>query len=68
MEITTIKDLFNALGGAKTVSHMMNVSPTAVYMAINRETIPHRWRLAIYQEIKRRRMNVAPQLLGMEAA
>lgn len=68
MEITTIKDLVREFGGAKSVAEMMHVQPAAVYMVVNRDSIPFRWRIVFYQEAKRRKIKVAPQLLGAETS
>ncbi len=66
MQITTIKDLVNAMGGAKAVAAQFDMSPTAVYMAIHRDSIPHRWRLHLHTEAKRKRLAVDPKLFGLE--
>jgi hypothetical protein len=63
-----MRDLFKALGGAKAVADMMCVSQTAVYMAIQRGTIPHRWRIRLLKELTERGIPYDPALLGMEAA
>ncbi len=67
MQITTIKDLVNAMGGAKAVADQYHVSTSAVYMAIHRDSIPHRWRLPLHTEAKRKRLAVDPKLFGLDA-
>ena len=67
MQADTIRDLFNALGGVKAVADMVGVRPTAVYMAMHRGSIPHRWRMTIFGEAKARSIQFNPALLGVAA-
>lgn len=65
---STMRDLFKALGGAQAVADLVKVSPGAVYMALNRGSIPHRWRIPLYKELTARNVQFDPALLGLEAA
>lgn len=61
-EITTIKELFERLGGAKQVAQIVSTGPTAVYMAVNRGSIPYRWRIPLMKEASRRELSVSSDL------
>ena len=69
-QISDIKSFVKALGGAKKVASLPGVSvgPGAVYMAMCRGVIPHKWRLPMLVEAKSKRLKFDPALLGMEAA
>jgi hypothetical protein len=53
-----------ALGGAKAVGVLVNVSAEAVYNAIRRESIPYRWRAQLIDEA--RRLGLDPQNLAFD--
>jgi nitrogen regulatory protein PII-like uncharacterized protein len=67
-EISDIKGFIDALGGAKAVAALNRVGVTAVYMAVNRGSIPHKWRLPMFEEAKSRKIKFAPSLLGVGGA
>lgn len=67
-QISTIRGLFEALGGLQSVADMAGVSLTAVYMVLHRGSIPHRWRMTLYREATSRKISYDPALLGMQAA
>ena len=67
-QASDIKAFVKALGGAKKVAALTGVGPGAVYMAILRGTIPHKWRLPMFAEAKAKKVKFDPSLLGLEAA
>ena len=67
-QISTIRNFFDALGGMQSVADLVGVKQTAVYMAVNRGSIPHRWRMTLFQEAKARKVKFNPEILGLNAA
>lgn len=67
-QISTMRGFFDALGGMQAVADLVGVKPTAVYMAVNRGSIPHRWRLTLWQKAKSMKVPVDPSILGVDAA
>jgi len=66
--ISTIRGLFESLGGMRAIADLVGVKQTAVYMAMQRGSIPHRWRMPLYQAATSRSIKFDPALLGLEAA
>jgi hypothetical protein len=66
MHTNSIREAFDALGGIKAVAELVGVKEPAVYMAALRGSIPHRWRLPIFKEAERLKVQIAPELLGLE--
>ena len=66
--ISDIKTLFKALGGVKTVAALpgIDVGTNALYMAVNRGSIPFRWRMALLAQVKEKRLLIDPKLLGTD--
>jgi hypothetical protein len=66
--ISDIRSLIRALGGAKEVAAIVGVQPGAVYMAMHRDVIPHKWRILLLQAAKSRKIRFDGSLIGMVAA
>jgi hypothetical protein len=66
--ITTVEQLVEEFGGVKRFAAVIGRSLPPIYRAKDRNHIPYKWRPALYQEVKRRRLHVAPALLGFDAA
>lgn len=65
--ITTVPELIEVFGGVKPFASAIGLkSIPPVYRAKDMNHIPYRWRPKLFQAIKRRRIKVAPELLGME--
>ena len=62
--IKTVKEFVEALGGPRAVAEHLNVGETAVRMAYTRG-IPGAWQLRLYKLAQRRKIKVAPELLGL---
>jgi hypothetical protein len=65
-KVSDIKTFVSALGGARAVADLIGVQPGAVYMATWRNSIPHRWRLPLFQQAKTQKLRFDPALLGLE--
>ena len=65
-KITDIKTLIIALGGVNTVAALpgIDVGTNAVYMAVNRGSIPYRWRVPLLSQAKKKGLTIDPKLLG----
>ena len=66
--ITDIRGLVRALGGPKEVATLVGTRPTAVYMAMHRKVIPHRWRIPLMMALESKSVNFERSLLGIDAA
>jgi hypothetical protein len=66
--IHTVPELIEAFGGIKPFAEVIEKSLPPVYRAKDLNHIPFSWRPVLYREIKARKMKVAPELLGFEAA
>lgn len=66
--ISDIKSLFKALGGVKTVAALpgIRVGTNALYMAVNRGSIPYRWRVPLLAQAREKGLTIDPNLLGTE--
>ena len=66
--ISDIKTLFKALGGVKTVAALpgITVGTNALYMAINRNSIPYRWRVPLLAQAREKGLTIDPKLLGTD--
>ncbi len=66
--VNTVHQLVDTLGGIKEFASIVGTSLPPIYRAREMNHIPFKWRPAVYQEVKRRAIDVAPELLGFEAA
>ena len=62
--IKTVDQFIQACGGMKEFGAIVGRSLPPVYRAKDENHIPYKWRPALYQEAQKRRLAVAPELLG----
>jgi hypothetical protein len=65
--ITSVNELIEEFGGVKPFAATIKRSLPPVYRAIELNRLPFSWRMTVYQEARRRKIKIAPELLGMEA-
>lgn len=66
--ITTVEQFIEACGGIKSFADIVGRSLPPVYRAKDENHIPYKWRPVLYQEVKKRRLKVSPDLLGFGAS
>ncbi len=65
--LSNVTQLVSEFGGVKPFAEALGLkSVPPVYRAMSLNHIPHKWRIPVLQETKRRRLSVAPYLLGLE--
>lgn len=63
--LNTVSEVIEGFGGAADVASLNGVTVEAVYNAIRRGSLPHPWRLRLYQEAQARNLAINPSLLGV---
>lgn len=65
--ISNVQQLVNEFGGVKPFAEAISLkSIPPVYRAMSLNHLPYKWRMLVVQEAKRRRLEIAPELLGLE--
>ena len=72
--LETVDQVIDALGEARTkgannrvVAEWLGLNPSAVCNWRERQNIPSGWHLRFYLEAQRRRMEIAPEVFGLES-
>lgn len=64
--LQTVDEVIAKFGGSAEVANLVGVGVSAVSMAKSRNHFPHSWRMRLWQEAKRRDLEIAPNLIGMD--
>ena len=65
--LTTFSEIIDEYGGAAPFAREFGLDLSAVCRAKRKGQIPYKWRMPLFQDAQRRKIKIAPELLGMEA-